>query len=126
MCIRDRIEEAQRYWNERGGAAQMSFEPGNALVHVPRARGAGDIYLLSAVLHGFDDDTAAAVLRNVAASCGSSGARIALMEMVAPETGTDAATAAFDMQMFMATRGRARSSNVALPRSPAGGRRPAP
>lgn len=103
------VAEAQRHWQERGGVERLSFEPGDVLEAVPPARGSGDIYFLAAVLHGFDDDTAAAALRNVAAACGNSGARVALMEMVLPETGGDIAATSFDMQMFMATRGRERT-----------------
>ena len=103
------VEEARRYWKARGGVERLDFAPGDLLQEVPPARGSGDIYLLSAVLHSLDDDTAAAALRNVAAACGDSGAHVAVMEMIAPETNVDAATAAFDMQMFVGTRGRERT-----------------
>ncbi len=103
------IEEAKRHWQKHGGAERLSFEPGDVLRGVPPARDSRDLYLLSAVLHGFDDDTAATALRNVAAACGNSGARIALMEMVAPDTGADTAITGIDMQMFMGTRGRERT-----------------
>jgi hypothetical protein len=105
------IAEAQRHRQQSGGAERLSFAAGDVLKAVPPARDSGDIYLLAAVLHGFDDDTAATALRNVAAACGDSGARIAVAELVAPETSTDTATASFDMQMFMATRGRERTLN---------------
>lgn len=103
------IEEAKRHWQRHGGGERLGFESGDVLRAVPPARDSRDIYLFCAVLHCFDDDTAAAALRNVAAACGDSGARVALMEMLAPDTGADAAIAAFDMQMFMGTRGRERT-----------------
>ena len=103
------IEEARRHWQRHGGGECLSFEPGDVLRVVPPARDSRDIYLLSAVLHGFDDDTAGAALRNVAAACGDSGARVALMEMIAPHTVTGTATATFDLQMFVGTRGRERT-----------------
>ena len=58
---------------------------------LPAAQSDKDIYLLSAVLHSFDDETCVALLRNVATACGQAGARIALLEMVLPEVGTDVA-----------------------------------
>ncbi|WP_229427609.1 methyltransferase [Methylomonas fluvii] len=76
---------------------------------MPKAHSGKDIYLLSAVLHGFDDDTCVTVLRNVAQASADSGAAIAVMEMVMPDSPTDIATAAFDMQMFVNTRGRERT-----------------
>ncbi len=103
------VEEAKRHWQTRGGAERLDFAPGDVLRAVPPARDGSDIYLLAAVLHGFDDETAAAALRNLATACGDSGARIALMETVMPETGGDIAATSIDVQMFMATRGRERT-----------------
>jgi hypothetical protein len=76
---------------------------------VPAAKNDKDIYLLSAVLHGMDDESCVKVLRNLSAASTGTGARIALMELVVPKVKADFSSAAFDMQMFMATRGRERS-----------------
>ncbi|CAD6876265.1 methyltransferase [Methylomonas fluvii] len=106
------IQGAAQFWQEKGeGAAlqRMSFEGCDLLKAVPKAHSGKDIYLLSAVLHGFDDDTCVTVLRNVAQASADSGAAIAVMEMVMPDSPTDIATAAFDMQMFVNTRGRERT-----------------
>lgn len=105
------IAEAQRHWaaHATSGVERLRFEAGDLLASIPPARDARDIYLLSAVLHGFDDATCVAALRNLAAACGDTGARIALLEMVLPETHADLAGASFDMQMFMGTRGRERT-----------------
>ena len=105
------IAEAKQYWarhNSRG-VDRLQFEAGDLLGAIPPARNDKDIYLLSAVLHGFDDETAVNILRNLASACRSSGARIALLEIVLPVVGTDLAGASFDMQMFMGTRGRERT-----------------
>ena len=68
-----------------------------------------DIYLLSAVLHGFAA-TCVLALRNLASACGrTGGARIAIMEVVMAGSGANFAAAAFDMQIFMGTRGRERT-----------------
>ncbi|MBD9356219.1 methyltransferase [Methylomonas albis] len=106
------IRGAAQFWKEKGvGAAlqRMSFEACDLLQAVPKAHSDKDIYLLSAVLHGFDDDTCVAVLRNVAQAVTDSDATIAVLEMVMPDSRADIATASFDMQMFVNTRGRERT-----------------
>lgn len=105
------ITEAQQYWATHAidGLERMSFQAGDLMTSIPPAQSDKDIFLLSAILHGFDDDTCVTVLRNVAQACGRTGARIALLEMVLPEVGADIAAASFDMQMFMGSRGRERT-----------------
>ena len=106
------IDEAAGYWAGREEPAltsRLHFEAGDLLQGVPRAAGDSDIYLLSAVLHGFDDETARRVLRHLATAIGDTGARVAVMEFVLPEAGTDLTGASFDMQMFVNTRGRERT-----------------
>lgn len=105
------VAEAQQHWATRPNQElkRLRFVAGDARETLPPAHDARDIYLLSAVLHGFDDDSCAAILRNLARTIGTSGAKIALMEMVLPEQCADAAGASFDMQMFMGTRGRERT-----------------
>lgn len=106
------IEGADRYWQGREDASlltRLRFEAGNLLDSVPAATSDRDIYLLSAVLHGFDNDTCVRALSNLAKACTGTGARIAILEMVLPEKGADLPAASFDMQMFMATRGRERT-----------------
>jgi hypothetical protein len=105
------IAEAERHHavHPGEGAERLAFVAGDLFVSIPPARDGGDIYLLAAVLHCFDDAACVAILRNLAAACGATGARIALLEMVLPETGADLAGASFDMQMFMGTSGRERS-----------------
>lgn len=106
------IRDAGRYWAGRESAAllaRLSFQAGNLLESVPAAANDRDIYLLSAVLHGFDDDTCIKALQNLATASGRTGARIAVMELVMPESRADLASAAVDMQMFMGTLGRERT-----------------
>lgn len=105
------VAEARQYWRTHAapGAERLQFQDGDLLESIPPARDGKDIYLLSAVLHGFDDDACVAILGNLARASGASGAPVALLEMVLPERGADLAGAAFDMQMFMATRGRERT-----------------
>jgi len=104
------IQTAASYWTDKESPAllsRLSYQAGNLLDSVPPAKNAKDIYLLSAVLHGMDDQNCIKVLRNVARA--SAGARIALMELVVPELKADFSTAVFDLQMFMATRGKERT-----------------
>lgn len=106
------IEGAEAYWQARVDASllqRLRFQAGDALEGIPSSSGAKDIYFLSAVLHGFGDDEAIRVLTNLAAAMGETGARAALMEFVMPASGADLSSASFDMQMFMATRGRERT-----------------
>lgn len=105
------ITEARHYWTAHAtsGVERLSFQAGDLLLSIPPAQGDKDIYFLSAVLHGFDDDTCVAVLRNLANACRNTGARVALLEMVLPEHHADLTVASFDMQMFMGSRGRERT-----------------
>ncbi|MGZ0079741.1 methyltransferase [Methylomonas sp. YC3] len=106
------IRGAAQFWQEKGEGAvlqRMSFEICDLLQAVPKAHSDRDIYLLSAVLHAFDDDTCVTVLRNVAQASADSRATIAVMEMVMPDKRADTGTASFDMQMFVNTHGRERT-----------------
>ena len=111
MDRRQVVEDAQRYWagHPAAGAERLQFVAGDLLEAIPAAAGAKDVYLLSAVLHGFDDATSIRVLRNLRQAIDNSGARAAVLEMVVPESGADIASASFDMQMFVGCRGRERT-----------------
>lgn len=89
--------------------SRLTFQAGDLLDSVPAAKSDKDIYLLSAVLHGMDDANCVKVLRNLSTASAGTGARIALMELVVSELSADFSSTAFDMQMFMATRGRERT-----------------
>ncbi len=88
---------------------RLQFAPADAFQGVPAARDAGDIYLLSALLHGFEDAQCTRILHHVATGIGSSGALLVILEVVMPPQGADYASASFDMQMFMGTRGQERT-----------------
>lgn len=106
------IKTAANYWLGKESPVLLSrvaYQAGDMLVAVPEADSDQDIYLLSAVLHGIDDENCCKVLRNLAAASAGSGARIAIMELVVAKVQADYSSAACDMQMFMATRGRERT-----------------
>lgn len=103
---------APSYWAGKESSellSRITYQAGNLLESIPTAKDDKDIYLLSAVLHGFDDTSCLKVLRKIAAAMTDTGARIALMELVVPELKADISSATFDMQMFMATRGKERT-----------------
>lgn len=105
------IAEAQRYWanHHTGGVERLCFQAGDFFEAIPKASGSKDIYLLSAVLHGFDDKTCLQVLHRLHEAIGTSGACVAVLEIIVPETGADLASASFDMQMFLGCRGKERT-----------------
>lgn len=106
------IKNAPAYWAERVTPellARLAFQAGDARETIPHARNDQDIYLLSAVLHGLNDVECGKVLANILHASGSTGARVALLELVLPEQGADLPSASFDMQMFMGTQGRERT-----------------
>ncbi len=108
------IREAEQYWIGREASpllTRLSFQAGDLFESLPTATSDKDIYLLTAVLHGFDDDNCVKVLRNLVSACAGTGARIALMELVMAESRADLTSASFDMQMFMGTGGRERTLN---------------
>ncbi len=89
--------------------ARLDFETGNVFGDLPRAASAKDIYLLAAVLHGFDDEACIRALQNLARAAAGTGAPIAVLEAVVEETKADLFGTSSDMQMFMGTRGRERT-----------------
>lgn len=106
------IAGAVEHWQGLEDAAllqRMSFAEGDVFGTVPQAKNNRDVYLLSAVLHGFSDEECVAALRTVAAASAGAGAAIAVMEMVMPDARPDPSIASFDMQMFTTTRGRERT-----------------
>lgn len=106
------VRSAEQHWRQRETPellARITFRAGDLTKEVPAAASASDVYFLSSVLHGLDDETSAGILRNLARSCAATGACIALMELVVPEHRANLASAALDMQMFMGTRGRERT-----------------
>ncbi len=107
------IADAQRYWASQPGVKhdRLQFLASDILQQVPAARDDRDVFLLSAVLHGMDDTTAIQLLRRLAAACGGTAAKIVILELVLAETAVDAASASFDMQMLMGTRGRERTDS---------------
>lgn len=103
---------ASAYWQKKIDdklLQRLTFTAGDVLDSVPAAKDAKDIYFLSAVLHGLDDASCIKVLANIARASTGTGARTAVLELVVDADRPDAMSTAFDMQMFMGTRGRERT-----------------
>lgn len=94
---------------EPGILSRITFQVGDALTSVPLASSDKDIYLLSAILHGFDDGTCVDILSNLRQACAKTGARIAVLDLVVPDHRADIISTTFDLQMFVGTRGRERT-----------------
>ncbi|WP_319804050.1 methyltransferase [Candidatus Nitrosacidococcus sp. I8] len=105
------IAEAQSYWanHPEDAVKRLRFQAGDLFTKVPMATDHKDIYLLSTVLHSFNDSMCVQVLQRVREAIAGSGARVAILEMVVPERGADLASASFDMQMFVGCQGRERT-----------------
>lgn len=71
---------------------------------------AADVYVLSAVLHDWDDTSAARILRNIA-GVAAPDARLILIELVVPEDGAPHATKVIDFTMMAMLGGKERTES---------------
>jgi hypothetical protein len=69
----------------------------------------GDAYVLSRILHGFDDETAELILRNVRAAA-HPGARVLLVDAVVPEGNEPHGNKWLDLLMLVLSGGRERTA----------------
>lgn len=99
-------DRARSSLDDAGLAARTDVAEGDFLIEVP---GGGDVYLLSFVLHAWDDDHAVALLRAVRAAM-HPGARLLIVERPLPVEGEDAEIGSLhDLHMLVTTGGRERS-----------------
>lgn len=84
---------------------RLTAVPGDFFEAVPAG---ADTYLLSRILHDWDDADCARLL-NVCRNAMRPGARLLIVERVLPEDGTTSLAARWDMQMLVATGGRERT-----------------
>jgi SAM-dependent methyltransferase len=85
---------------------RIAFVPGSFFERVP----AGDVYLLSKILHDWDDETAAAILRVVRAAA-PSGTRLLVLDSVVPPGNEPAGVKWLDLLMLVLQRGRERTES---------------
>jgi len=107
------ISTASNYWHDRESSSvlsRISYQVGDVLESVPAvSKESKDIYLLSAVLHVFDDNSCIHALTNIARAISNKNERIAILELIIDEQKPDLASTTFDMLMFMGTSGRERT-----------------
>ncbi|MFC5822646.1 methyltransferase [Nonomuraea insulae] len=85
------VERARTTMREAG---RCTFEAGDFFEWVPAG---GDVYLLSRVLHDWDDEAAARVLANCRAAAAGDDGRLLVIERLVP----DALAVAFDVHMLV-------------------------
>jgi O-methyltransferase domain/Dimerisation domain len=83
---------------------RITFVPGDFFEHVPP----GDAYVLSGILHNWDDERAAGVLRTIRASA-SNGARVVALESVIPSGNEPNGATWLDLLMHVLAGGRERT-----------------
>ena len=97
--------EAQRYLEQRGLTDRIEAVGGNFFESVPRA----DVYLLSFILHDWDDDNCRRILGNIKAAA-EPGARLVAVDGVVPPGDEPHVTKTVDLIMLALSNGKERSA----------------
>lgn len=95
---------AEAKLSAQGLLGRCSFVSGDFFKSVPSA----DLYVLKQILHDWNDEQAAAILRNCAAAMTPRG-RVAIVEMVIPDDGAATAAQLMDVNMLALLPGRERT-----------------
>ncbi|MFD9419693.1 methyltransferase [Streptomyces goshikiensis] len=104
---RDQAVDAARERLGRAGCAdRCTFVVGDFTASVPRG---GDVYLLSRVLHDWDDEQCATILNRCALAM-EPGAELLLVERLLPEDGRPSLAPAWDVHMLCNVGGRERTA----------------
>jgi len=98
------IEEPRRQFDGRTATRRCSYVVGNFFHSVPEG---ADAYLLSGVVHDWDDDHGIAILRNCRREMGNDG-RLLLVETVVPENDGSDFSKIIDLNMLAMSTGRER------------------
>ncbi|WP_240810262.1 methyltransferase [Actinomadura sp. WMMA1423] len=99
------VETARRELADAGLSGRCSFAPGSFFAPLPSG---GDVYVLSRILHDWNDDAAAAILRRCAEGAGPAG-RVLVIEQLVDDRPTAAMTTAMDLRMLATFGGQERS-----------------
>ncbi|MFV2175650.1 methyltransferase [Actinomadura sp. LOL_016] len=102
------LAQADGTLREHGVADRCALESGDFFAAVP---GGGDLYLLKSVIHDWDDDRAATILRHIRRVIPDQG-RLLIVEPVLPDTVTSALPPAMylsDLNMLVNVGGRERT-----------------
>jgi len=98
-------EGARERFESEGLADRVRVVPGDFFASVPEG---ADACILKSVIHDWDDDPAAAILRNCAKAVGAGG-RVLLAEMVIPPGNAPHPGKLLDLEMLVMVGGRERS-----------------
>lgn len=110
------VEAARERMAQVGLAERCGFVQGDFFEGVPAG---GDTYILSNIVHDFEDETALRVLSSVRSSV-ETGTRLLIVEAVLPDDATPSVATLVDMDLLVATRGRQRTASefrALLPRA---------
>jgi O-methyltransferase len=100
------LDSARPLLAARGVLSRVLLSPGNFFEHVPSGF---DAYLLKNILHDWDDERCAVILRNVRAAAGQGG-RVLIAESLVERYSQDPLGVPADLQMMVAcSEGRERS-----------------
>jgi hypothetical protein len=99
------ITAAERYLEAAPGADRRSLVPGNFLEAVPPG---ADAYLMSGVVHDWDDERAVRILANCRASMARTG-RVLVVECVVPDGDKSSFSKLLDLNMLVMNGGRERT-----------------
>ena len=91
------VDEAKRRMAALGMADRCAFESGDFFELVPDG---GDVYLLSRVLHDWDDERCEAILRNCRSAM-KPESRLLIVERVLPAPNTESLACEFDVLMMV-------------------------
>ena len=99
------IETTNQDLDDQTCVGRCSFIGGDFFDSVPEG---ADAYLLSGVIHDWDDDQAVTILRNCRRAMAKNG-RVLLVDMVVPEDDATCFSKLLDLNMLVMTGGRERS-----------------
>jgi len=99
------LKAADRYLAAAGVRSRCSLLAGNFFESVPKG---GDVYVLSNIVHDWDDERALRILRNCRAAMAPE-ASVLLVESILPEHGEPSRAAMFDVNMMVVLTGRERT-----------------
>jgi SAM-dependent methyltransferase len=100
------LEAADRYLSDAGVRTRCRLVPGNFFETVPAG---GDLYVLSNIIHDWDDERALRILANCRAAM-TPAAAVLLLEAILPEHGSPSQAAMADVNMMVMLTGRERTA----------------
>jgi SAM-dependent methyltransferase len=101
------IEGARAAWTGSALGARVAFQAGDFFDAVPAG---GDLYLLKHILHDWNDDECARILRNVRRAM-KPGGRVVAVEMIIDEAGPPSPAPLLDLNMLVMLTGRERTAD---------------